>query len=778
MDLASKCIEIEDLAERLSFSNLLRVSLFLNMESPIVEFTQRESSPENGIYVFVVSKDKKIYSYYDKSFLTFYFGKYHSKDPRLIFIPKKGVFYIFSSSVYMNRRHIGSLYVVYDVAKDKRFWKVLKDIPESVSVLWCDFNSSLVWDIKNKKGLKEKFLLKKDFKLSFKNLFYAQNLLCPLNNKDFPYIFVLSSTNNFVQKIRQFTKLIFLSFIFVFMLSFFVAYLLSKRITSPVNYLRKRCLFLSKNPDSGILEVQRLKHLEFKELAEAFNKVLVSFLDAQKKLQDWAKKEISKSERRYQTLVEVSPVGILALGFNKEPILWNDSFLDILNFSSQDLKDQDFFSFFVSEDVPKIKSLFEKNGYKKTESVEARVFTKDGDTKWVEVYVNRIRDEKAGFLVIMVDIDERKKIEEEKQVLINIVEQVPEAIILTHTDGSIRYANKAFEDLFGCCLKEIKGNKIEFLWKDRELFRRIFHFVSKGNSWSGRGENIKKNGDFINVYIIVAPLKDPLGRIKNYLFVFQDITKEVMLEKEVSKIQKLQAIGTLASGIAHDFNNILTTIMGHIQMATLSLSPKDKVYSYLEKCLEGCVRAKDLISQLLSFSRPGEEKKEPMFLTPIIKEAVKFFNASLPSNIKINLDIKDPSLMIVGNVTQVYQILANLITNAAYAMKEKGGNIDIILDKVVLDFDSWMVEKKMLLPGEYVLLVVKDTGVGMSPEVLERAFEPFFTTKPKGEGTGMGLAVVFGIVKSYNGHIYIESKENQGTSVFIYLPLYKKEAKV
>ncbi len=775
MDFSSKCEEIENLAERLSSSNLLKVSLLLKIESSIVEFTQRESTPESGRYVFVISKDKKVYSYYNKNFLNSYLKKCKSEKPKLTFIPNRGVFYITRSPVYMREKHLGFLYVVYNVAEDKRFWETLKDIPEIVSVLWCRFDSSLVWDIKDKKRLKKvSFVFKKDFKISFKNLFYVQNLLCSLNNRYFSNIFVHCSTNSFVHRIRHITKLIILSFSFVFLLSFFVSYLLSKRITSPINYLRKKCIFLSESPDSGILDVKRLKHLEFKELAESFNKVLVSLLNAQKKLQDWAEREISKSERRYQTLIEICPVGVLALKANKEPILWNNSLLEILNFSPPDFKNLDFFSLFLPEDVSKIEDLFKKNGHKRGESVEVRVFTKDGNIKWVEVYANRIRDEEDSFLVLVADISERKRIEEEKQVLINIVEQIPEAIILTTIDGSAQYVNKAFEVLFGYSLKEINGKKIDFLWKDNDLFKRVFDFVSKGNTWSGRSENIKKNGDLINTSIIMAPLKDSLGNVKNYLFVIQDITRELILEREVSKVQKLQAIGTLAGGIAHDFNNILTTIMGYIQMATSLVSHKDRVYSYLEKCLEGCVRAKDLISQLLSFSRPGEEKKEPIFLAPIIKEAVKFFKASLPPNIKINLNIKDSSLMIEGNATQVYQILANLITNAAYAMKEKGGEIDILLDKIVLDFRSWMVEKKMLLPGEYVLLVVRDSGIGMSPEVLERAFEPFFTTKPKGEGTGMGLAVVFGIVKSYNGYIHIESKENQGTSVFIYFPLYKK----
>ncbi len=433
--------------------------------------------------------------------------------------------------------------------------------------------------------------------------------------------------------------------------------------------------------------------------------------------------------------------------------------------------DLDFLSIFPSTEVEKVKSLIFKDPLERTKHIETKIVTKSKQIKWVELYINRIKNE--DILILISDITKRKEMEEERQLLVNIVEQVPEAIILTDKKGVILYTNPAFGWLFNYSLEEIKWKEFSQIWEDKDLFKKVWDFVNKGNTWSGRIRVIKKDKGLVDVFTLISALKGPDGEIRNILSVKRDITQELRLEREISKIQRLQAIGTLTGGIAHDFNNILTTILGYIQLAMSQASEKDKIYSYLDKCLQGCFRAKELIAQLLTFSRPKEEMREPIFLSPIIKEAVKFFRSSLPANISIKLEIKDESIMVKGSSTQIYQILVNLITNAAYAMKDKGGELIIKLDKVKLDFTTWMVEKKLLLPGEYALLLVKDTGVGIDPEVLDRVFEPFFTTKPRGEGTGMGLAVVYGIVKSYNGYVHIESEVGKGTTVSVFLPLYK-----
>ena len=241
------------------------------------------------------------------------------------------------------------------------------------------------------------------------------------------------------------------------------------------------------------------------------------------------------------------------------------------------------------------------------------------------------------------------------------------------------------------------------------------------------------------------------------------------LERQLRQAQKMEAVGTLAGGIAHDFNNILTIISGFAELAYQSQAEGSQAQSDIQQVLRASERAAELVKQILTFSRQGEHEKISVSITPIVKETIKFLRSSLPSTIDINHKI-DPALgKVLADPTQVQQVLMNLCTNAGHAMREKGGQLSIRLDTIQLVEADLLLDPEMS-PGQHLRLTVSDTGHGISAEILDRIFDPYFTTKKIGEGTGLGLAVVHGIVKRHGGTIRVQSHVGQGSSFEVFFP--------
>ncbi len=267
---------------------------------------------------------------------------------------------------------------------------------------------------------------------------------------------------------------------------------------------------------------------------------------------------------------------------------------------------------------------------------------------------------------------------------------------------------------------------------------------------------------------------------KGYLFQVQDNTQRFRAEealrqseKQLRQAEKMEAIGSLAGGIAHDFNNILTPILGYTEILMRTVQKTDHVYTYMQEIHRASNRAKELVNQILTFSRKTEKEGHPIHLIPIVKEVLVLIRAALPENIEINRVIKTEEDVVLADPTQIHQILMNLCTNAGHAMKAKGGILEVRLSDFVITGRS--NEYPGLNPGRYIRISVKDTGTGMDKTILGRIFEPFFTTKERGEGTGMGLAVVHGAVTSMKGTITVETEEGKGSTFHVILPLIEKK---
>jgi PAS domain S-box-containing protein len=270
--------------------------------------------------------------------------------------------------------------------------------------------------------------------------------------------------------------------------------------------------------------------------------------------------------------------------------------------------------------------------------------------------------------------------------------------------------------------------------------------------------------------------KDTSGSPVEMIGVSRDITQRIEGEKEKKALEfqlhqsgKLEAIGTLAGGIAHDMNNIVGAIMGYAELSLYEADKNSRMYHRLNQVVKACHRAKDLVSQILTFSRQDIQEIRSVKIHLIVKEVLKLIRASLPTTITIKQNIPRQGLRINADPTQIHQIIMNLCSNAGYAMVEKGGILTVCVEKMVLDSRTG---KKYpgLLPGDYVLLTVGDTGQGMEKKVMNRIFEPFFTTKPVGTGTGMGLAMVHGIIKKLAGGIFVDSKPCVGTTFYVFFP--------
>ena len=267
---------------------------------------------------------------------------------------------------------------------------------------------------------------------------------------------------------------------------------------------------------------------------------------------------------------------------------------------------------------------------------------------------------------------------------------------------------------------------------------------------------------------MLVPMRDVHGEILGYLEIGRDVSKEVMIEKRLIQSQKLEAIGTMAGGIAHDFNNILGVIFGFAELLLMDSKKGSQAEKNIRSIIQASERARDLVGQILTFSRQTDVELRPLVPKYVLKEVSKLLRASIPTSIEFELDLKSEAI-IMAEPTQLHQILMNLFTNAAQAIGEKPGVIHVKLEDFHVD-ENFIQMHPGIQPGNHILLQVSDTGGGMEPGVLDQIFEPFFTTKPQGEGTGLGLSVVHGIVKKFNGIITAYSIIGEGTTFDILIP--------
>jgi PAS domain S-box-containing protein len=352
-----------------------------------------------------------------------------------------------------------------------------------------------------------------------------------------------------------------------------------------------------------------------------------------------------------------------------------------------------------------------------------------------------------------------------------IFNAVNEAIIIYDSaTGKVIEVNQTMLDMYGYSWEEalyLTAGDLssgEVPYSQKEAIVILEKTINEGPQlfeWLAR----RKNGDLF--WVEVTLKNTTIGGQGMVLGVVRDISERKKLEEELFQAQKMEALGTLAGGIAHDFNNILAAIVGYTELLKTYVKGDVKASGYIDGSLNAAFRAGALVKQILTFSRGAEQKKIPLQISSIVKETLKMLRSSIPTTIDIKTNIKSQGI-IMADPTQIHQILMNLCTNAYHAMRETGGVLGVSLRDVELtDGDLSGVE---VSEGQYLLLEVSDTGHGMDEETKNKIFEPYFTTKQPGEGTGLGLAVVHGIVKSHNGTITLYSEPGEGATFHVYLP--------
>ena len=353
---------------------------------------------------------------------------------------------------------------------------------------------------------------------------------------------------------------------------------------------------------------------------------------------------------------------------------------------------------------------------------------------------------------------------------------INDAITIHDKDYNIIRANKAAEQIFNTPLDQIVGRKCYQLYHGKDSSPESC--PSSKILTTGQTCNFEVFEPHLNKFVKIQamPQFNEKNEIVGIVHVVQNITElnqveqdKKELEKQLLQTQKMDAIGTLAGGIAHDFNNVLGSIIGYADLAMDDIQEGTIARSNLEQVLIAGSRAKQLIKQILTFSRKAEEGQKLIQVAPVIEESLKMLRASIPSTIEIRQNIESQDGIISGNPTQIHQVVINLCTNAAHAMGENGGVLKVGLEEVSIDSDI-VTHYGDLKMGQYLKLTIKDTGCGIESDVIDRVFEPFFTTKDVDKGTGMGLSVVHGIVKNHNGIITVDSEPQKGTIFNVFLP--------
>lgn len=496
-----------------------------------------------------------------------------------------------------------------------------------------------------------------------------------------------------------------------------------------------------------------------------------------------AEAAMRESEEKYRLLIKNLP-GVVYRGYRD----WSVEFIDkkieqltgytVEEFNSRQINWSDII--FQEEDIKAASDDFHKALKTKDQSYvrEYRIKARDNSIYWIQDRGQIVSNGKEVEYIsgVFYDITKQKRTEEESLLLATAIEHAAESVIISNKSGTIQYVNPAFEQLSGFSREEIVGQNFRIFRSDKHdkgFYKDMWEVISRGNIWSGHITNRMKDDTLREFETKISPVHNRSGDIVSFVSVNRDVTQEKVLEAQLHQSQRMQSIGTLAGGIAHDFNNILSAIIGYTELTIDYLENGSLPYNNLQEVLEAGERAKGLINQILTFSRQSEQDLKPLQLKLIVKEALRLIRATLPSTIEIHQDLTSDAA-ILGDQIKIHQVLMNLCTNAGHAMPGKGGMLSVCLSEVELD-SSFRIKHFDIKSGSYLKLSISDTGHGMSASLMERIFDPFFTTKEKGKGTGMGLSVVHGIVKSHNGTIHVYSEPGEGSTFNVYLPIIEKQ---
>ena len=409
------------------------------------------------------------------------------------------------------------------------------------------------------------------------------------------------------------------------------------------------------------------------------------------------------------------------------------------------------------------------------------------ESRWFLMTVTPVNTARTGGAVVMhLDITEQKEAEnalrESNEMFHQLADNISDAFWIRSPDlGEVQYVSPAFERIWGRTVASLYASPaqwVEFIHpEDRERVRGAFAALT------GDAPNldieyriVRPGGEIRWVRVRGFQIRDATNRLIRHAGIVTDITERRRLDEHFLQAQKMEALGQFSGGVAHDFNNILATISGCTELSRLTLEGNPAVRRHLDTVLVATQRAADLVRQILTFSRQEKQEREALDLLPVVAESLKLLRAVIPATIEFGALVATDVPTVLANANQIHQVLMNLGINAWHAMKDRPGRLDVKLERCVVD-DALAAKQPRLRPGLYARVSFSDTGSGMDPATLARIFEPFFTTKQPGVGTGLGLAVVHGIMDGHDGAAVVRSAPGQGTEFQLYFPAHTGAAR-
>ncbi len=420
--------------------------------------------------------------------------------------------------------------------------------------------------------------------------------------------------------------------------------------------------------------------------------------------------------------------------------------------------------------------------------LDVKMVKKDGSVRWYSNTKVPIKDKKGqvtGLFGITRDISRRKQVEEalkaSQEYSRNIIDSSLDMIIAVDNDRRITEFNRAAQETFGYRSEDVLGKHVSLLYAEADEGHNVHRTTIQRGRLVKEVVNKRKNGELFPSRMSASILRNAQGEAVGVMGVSRDIIEEKQREERAKEQERLAAVGQMAAGISHDFNNLLTVIMGTAQMLLYKQDISGSAKEELETIMNQGERASQLIRQVLDFSRKTVVQKQVVNIVPFLRETTKLLQRTLPADIQLVTGFDDERCLVNTNLTQLQQVITNLALNAKDAMPDGGElGIELSSSKIEKEERRWVRDVKSgrrirIGEGEWVVLAVKDTGCGMSKEVLANIYEPFFTTKARQNGTGLGMAQVYGIIKQHKGFIDAESAEGSGTIFTIYLPKAERE---
>jgi PAS domain S-box-containing protein len=497
--------------------------------------------------------------------------------------------------------------------------------------------------------------------------------------------------------------------------------------------------------------------------------------------------ERKRANARFHRLVESNAQAVIFWNTKGEITDANDAFLKLTQYTREDLEAGRInWAAMTPPEYAELdrRALAELAATGFCTPIDKEFFRKDGTRLPIVIGAATFEDNPAEGVSFLLDRTERLKAEtalrQSEQRFKALFEQAAVGVALRDVGtGRFFQANQRYCEITGRTREELMLLTAGDITHPSTLARdeNLVHQLKMGviREFSVDKRYVRKDGSDVWANVTVCAMWPPGDPPDYYMTVAQDITERKRFEEHFWQAQKMDAIGTLAGGIAHDFNNILAAISGYNELSRMKLTGNPEVREHLAAVAQATKRATDLVRQILTFSRQETQERKPAKLAPLVAETITLLRATIPATIEITTTMAPDVPTVLVDATQIHQVLTNLGTNAWHAMKDKPGWIQVTLEKVLVDEAHAALQKK-LRPGVYARLSVSDTGCGMDQRTIQKIFDPFFTTKPPGEGTGLGLSVVHGIMNAHDGAITVYSQPGEGAVFHLYFPAHDAEA--